>query len=96
MVLERRTRHWRKSAQLERVWFTIGQCHGRGFKTRYGHLSKILVKRGAMVDFRTKIGLIGNTGRSTGRHLHYEVVFNRRPINPFKFIMAGKYVYKDK
>ena len=48
--------------------------HGKGFRTRYGHLHKILVKRGQKVDYRTKIGLLGNSGRSTGTHLHYEII----------------------
>ena len=68
--------------------------HGRGFKTRYGHLNKILVKRGQKVEYREKIGLLGNTGRSTGPHLHYEVLHNGNPRNPWRFIKAGRYVYK--
>jgi len=69
--------------------------HGDGFKTRYGHLYKTLVKRGQEVKFRQKIGLLGNTGRSTGPHLHYEVTHNGKQKNPWHFIKAGKYVYKD-
>ncbi|MDP6173674.1 MAG: M23 family metallopeptidase [Rhodospirillales bacterium] len=68
--------------------------HGKGLKTRYGHLSKILVKRGQKVEYRKKIGLLGNTGRSTGAHLHYEIHHKGRPRNPWKFIRAGKNVYK--
>jgi len=68
--------------------------HGQGFRTRYGHLHKILVKRGQKVEYRQKIGLLGNTGRSTGRHLHYEIVHNGKPRNPWRFIKAGRYVYK--
>ena len=68
--------------------------HGLGFKTRYGHLNKILVKRGQKVNYRQKIGLLGNTGRSTGPHLHYEVLHNSKPRNPWRFIKAGRYVYK--
>lgn len=68
--------------------------HGAGIKTRYGHLNKILVKKGQKIKFRTKIALVGSTGRSTGPHLHYEVLFNGRAINPMKFIKAGRYVYK--
>lgn len=70
--------------------------HGFGLKTRFGHLSKIYVKKGQEVKFHDKIGLLGSTGRSTGPHLHYEVVFNNKPLNPLKFIRAGKYVFKDK
>lgn len=68
--------------------------HGMGFKTRYAHLSKILVKKGQKVDVRDKIGLVGNSGRSTGAHVHYEVSHNGKPIDPMRFIKAGKYVHK--
>jgi murein DD-endopeptidase MepM/ murein hydrolase activator NlpD len=70
--------------------------HGSGIKTRYGHLHKTLVKRGQKVKFQHKIGLLGSTGRSTGAHLHYEVLFNDKSINPMKFIKAGRYVFQDK
>ena len=69
--------------------------HGGGFKTRYGHLYKTLVKRGQEVNFLQKIGLLGNSGRSTGAHLHYEVTHNGKQKNPWRFIKAGKYVYKN-
>lgn len=69
--------------------------HGLGLRTRYGHLHKILVKRGQKVDFRHKIGLMGSSGRSTGTHVHYEVVFDGKPVNPKKFLKAGKYVFKS-
>ena len=69
--------------------------HGAGLKTRYGHLHRALVKKGQMVDFREKIALVGSTGRSTGAHLHYEIVFKGRPRNPTKFIKAGRHVFQD-
>ncbi|MCW8916028.1 MAG: peptidoglycan DD-metalloendopeptidase family protein [Magnetovibrio sp.] len=69
--------------------------HGAGIKTRYGHLSKINVKKGQTVSFGDKIGVIGNTGRSTGKHLHYEVLFRDKGIDPMKFIKAGRYVFKE-
>jgi len=69
--------------------------HGHGFKTRYGHLRKILVKKGEMVDFYQKIATVGSTGRSTGPHLHYEIVFNNKVKDPEKFIEAGNYVFKE-
>ncbi|MEE8393540.1 MAG: peptidoglycan DD-metalloendopeptidase family protein [Rhodospirillales bacterium] len=69
--------------------------HGAGLKTRYGHLHKTLVKKGEKVKFQDKIGLLGNTGRSTGAHLHYEVVFKGKTRNPIKFIKAGRYVFQD-
>ena len=68
--------------------------HGFGFKTKYGHLNKVLVKRGQKVEYRARIGLMGSTGRSTGPHLHYEILFKGRHQNPIRFIKAGRYVYK--
>ena len=69
--------------------------HGAGVKTRFGHLAKIFVKQGQVVAFRDKIGLVGNSGRSTGRHLHYEVIFRGKSRNPMRFIKAGQYVFKN-
>ncbi len=69
--------------------------HGLGLKTRYGHLHRILVKKGQRVDFREKIGLMGSTGRSTGYHVHYEVTFNGKSRNPANFLKAGRYVFKN-
>jgi murein DD-endopeptidase MepM/ murein hydrolase activator NlpD len=69
--------------------------HGVGIKTRYGHLERTLVKKGQEVKFRDKVGLMGNSGRSTGSHLHYEVYFKGRPKDPMKFIKAGRYVFKE-
>ena len=68
--------------------------HGLGLRTRYAHLRKIMVKRGQMLVHRQKIGVLGSTGRSTGPHVHYEVRFEGKPLNPRKFIMAGRYVFK--
>lgn len=69
--------------------------HGAGIKTRYGHMSKITVKKGQTVNFGDKIGVIGSTGRSTGKHLHYEVLFRDKGLDPMKFIKAGRYVFKE-
>lgn len=69
--------------------------HGDGLKTRYAHLAKILVKKGDEVSFYDKIGLLGSTGRSTGPHTHYEVVFNGKPMDPMKFIVAGRHVFQE-
>ncbi len=59
--------------------------HGYGYKTRYAHLHKIMVKPGENVKRGQLIGLLGNTGRSTGPHLHYEVIHNNKPQNPLYF-----------
>ena len=61
-------------------------AHAGGYKTLYGHLSKIGsgIKVGALVDQRQAIGAVGQTGRATGPHLHFEVLLNNRHINPMK------------
>ena len=61
--------------------------HGYGLQTQYGHVSKFYVKEGTRVKRGTKIGAIGNTGRSTGPHVHYEVRVNGIPVNPYFYIL---------
>ncbi len=68
--------------------------HGNGLRTRYGHLSKIMVTNGAHVSRGSIIGLVGETGRTTGPHLHYEVRVGEQATNPMKFIVAGQNVLK--
>ncbi len=62
--------------------------HGHGYRTLYAHLSKRSVKRGDKVSRGQVIGLLGNTGRSTGPHLHYEVHKNKKTVNPMKYLKA--------
>ncbi len=61
--------------------------HGLGYTTVYGHLHRILVKPGDTVHRGQTIGLVGNTGRSTGPHLHYEVHKDGRAVNPLYYIL---------
>ncbi|WP_372996255.1 LysM peptidoglycan-binding domain-containing M23 family metallopeptidase [Lutispora sp.] len=60
--------------------------HGAGFVTYYGHLSKISVKVGQKVYKGQVIGAVGNTGNSTGPHLHFEIRKNGSPVNPSKYL----------
>lgn len=61
--------------------------HGYGYMTRYGHNSSLTVKVGDKVDKGDVIAKVGSTGRSTGPHVHYEVLVNGIPVNPLKFII---------
>lgn len=70
--------------------------HGNGFISKYGHLSKIKVQKGDKVSDNQIIGLMGSTGRSVSTHLHYEIWFNDKPIDPLKLIKAAKNVQKIK
>jgi murein DD-endopeptidase MepM/ murein hydrolase activator NlpD len=61
--------------------------HGYGMQTIYGHLAKVNVRIGQKVKRGEVIGLVGNTGLSTGPHLHYEVFVNNVPVNPLRYIL---------
>ncbi len=63
--------------------------HGSGLRTRYAHLSKIIVRVGWKVKGGHIIGKVGSTGRSTGPHLHYETLINGKAVDPLKYIKAG-------
>ncbi len=67
--------------------------HDFGIETRYGHLNAIRVEVGQRVSRGDRIGDMGNSGRSTGPHLHYEIRVNGTPVNPMNFIRAGKDVF---
>ena len=69
--------------------------HGFGFKTYYGHLKKVTVKRGDTVVKGDIIAISGNTGLSTAPHLHYEIRFLTRTVNPYWFIKWQKSDYRS-
>ena len=60
--------------------------HGFGYKTRYAHLSRIDVAKGMKVTRGDQIGAIGKTGKATGPHLHYEVIYKGNAINPYSYM----------
>lgn len=74
---------------------TVEIDHGNGFKTRFAHLNRIKVRAGQQVKLHDVIGLLGSTGRSSGYHVHYEVQFRGRQVDPLKFIEAGRYVFES-
>jgi len=67
----------------------VSLSHGFGMTTRYGHMSRVNVKKGQMVKRGDVIGFVGSTGRSTGYHLHYEVLQDGSPVDPLAFILDG-------
>lgn len=65
--------------------------HGNGIKTRYGHMQLSVVQPGQFIHRYQIIGYMGNTGRSVGPHLHYEVWVNNSPVNPLAYMLPGDY-----
>jgi murein DD-endopeptidase MepM/ murein hydrolase activator NlpD len=61
--------------------------HGYGLTSMYAHLEKVLVKKGQAVSRHQEIALVGDSGRTTGAHLHYEVHLNGVPVNPVRYIL---------
>ena len=61
--------------------------HGHGYKTRYGHNHKLLVKKGDKVRRGDVIALEGSTGRTTGPHVHYEVICDGKNVNPYRYLV---------
>jgi murein DD-endopeptidase MepM/ murein hydrolase activator NlpD len=70
---------------FETLGQTIVISHGNGVISRYGHLSKFMIRKGASVKRGQSIGQVGSTGRSTGPHLHYEIWIRNNPVNPADF-----------
>ena len=68
--------------------WTVEIDHGQGLRTRYAHASKLLVRRGAVVAPGERIALVGSTGRSTGPHLHFEVLRDGRQVDPRRYLAA--------
>jgi len=66
--------------------------HGNGIVTHYAHLHRVAVALGQRVGAHQEVGELGSTGRSTGPHLHYEVVVDGEPLDPEKFLQVGKSV----
>ncbi|NJM14175.1 MAG: M23 family metallopeptidase [Bacteroidales bacterium] len=73
------------TAWMNGYGWVIDIDHGFGYKTRYAHLESFLVKPGQLVKRCQPIGKLGNSGRTTGHHLHYEVWVNNNPVNPINF-----------
>jgi murein DD-endopeptidase MepM/ murein hydrolase activator NlpD len=65
---------------------TVVIAHAQGFATRYGHMDRILVRTGQTVKQGQTIGILGNTGVSTGPHVHYEVIIGDRRANPMDYL----------
>ena len=74
---------------------TIEISHGNGLMTRYAHMSAYHARVGQEVEAGDLIGAIGNTGRSTGPHLHFEVRINDRAVNPRPFLEKARHVLEE-
>jgi len=79
---------------FSQMWGSMGQTvkieHNSQFKTTYGHLLRVAVKKDQDVKRGEIIGYVGNSGRSTGYHLHYEIIKDGKRINPFPFMVDWK------
>jgi murein DD-endopeptidase MepM/ murein hydrolase activator NlpD len=77
-----------KTEQYGPLGRSVHLSHGFGRTTVYGHLARILVTPGQRVGRGETIGLVGNTGRATGYHLHYEVEVDGDPVNPLPYLLS--------
>jgi murein DD-endopeptidase MepM/ murein hydrolase activator NlpD len=68
--------------------------HGMGVRTRYAHMQSITAEKGQKVEVGAKLGLVGSSGRSSGPHLHYEILIDGKAVDPTNFLTAGRYVLK--
>jgi murein DD-endopeptidase MepM/ murein hydrolase activator NlpD len=69
--------------------------HGNDLITRYAHASQVFVKKGDLIKRGKKIAEVGTTGRSTGPHLHFEVLVQGVPQDPQKFLTTGQTMVDD-
>jgi len=85
-----------KAENIYTPWVGYGKHviidHGNGYKTLYGHLSQIRVRTGQQIDRGHVIGLVGETGRATGPHLHYEVSLKGKQLNPERNMLEGQFI----
>jgi len=78
-----------KASRVQGYGRVIYLSHGNGITTRYGHMSEFNVKLGQKVKRGDVIGFVGSTGRSTGPHLHYEVLVHNQAVDPMKYILES-------
>lgn len=78
-----------KARRIAGMGNTVEIDHGYDYRTLYGHMRDFEVRRGQKVKRGDLIGFVGNTGRSTGPHLHYEIRVNNRPVNPLDYFYEG-------
>lgn len=70
-------------------WMVV-LTHGQGVESVYGHMSRIVVKAGQVVNQGQQIGAVGSTGRSTGPHLHFGIIVNGKNVDPRRWVLDGK------
>jgi murein DD-endopeptidase MepM/ murein hydrolase activator NlpD len=78
-----------KASRVQGYGRVIYLSHGNGITTRYGHMSEFEVKLGQKVKRGDVIGFVGSTGRSTGPHLHYEVLVHNQTVDPMQYILES-------